>query len=161
MERVTGIELALSEALGPYLVAASSGLGEEVLASEASEASAGEIDRCLVGGHAEEFVQLPGSELPVGVLVEGVHEGLVGGVRLGRIGLASSRCEFGDDLPGGDHSTSRDSFSARAAVKSWIRSRSSPARAVISSCWAWRSAKNSMTFTRPARWRRARPDSVW
>lgn len=36
-----------------------------------------------------------------GVLVEGVHDGLVGGVRLGRFGFASSRCEFRDDLLGG------------------------------------------------------------
>ena len=73
--------------LSPFLVAASSGLGEEALAGEASEAAAGDVDGCLVGGHAEEFVQLTGSELLVGVLVEGVHDGLVNGVRLGRIGV--------------------------------------------------------------------------
>jgi len=37
---------------------ASSGLGGEALTKEASEASAGDVDRCLVDGHAEEFVQL-------------------------------------------------------------------------------------------------------
>ncbi|MDJ1135781.1 hypothetical protein [Streptomyces iconiensis] len=34
-----------------------------------------------------ELVELTGSELLVGVLVEGVHDGLVGGVRLGRFGV--------------------------------------------------------------------------
>ncbi|WP_405954884.1 transposase family protein [Streptomyces phaeochromogenes] len=87
--------------LSPFLVAASSGLSEEALAGEASEAAAGDVDGRLVGGHAEEFVQLTGSELLVGVLSEGIHDGLVGGVRLGSIGFASCRCEFGDDLPGG------------------------------------------------------------
>ena len=91
----------LLRTLSPFLVAASSGLGEEALAGEASEAAAGDVDGCLVGGHVEEFVQVTGSEDLVGVLVEGVHDGLVGGVRLGRIGLASSGCEFGDDLGGG------------------------------------------------------------
>ncbi|MFF0220350.1 hypothetical protein [Streptomyces vinaceus] len=46
-------------------------------------------------------MQLTRSEDLVGVLVEGVHDGLIGGVRLGLIGVASSRCEFGDDLGGG------------------------------------------------------------
>ena len=74
--------------LSPLLVAASSGLSEEALAGEASEAAAGDVDGCLVGGHTEEFVQLTGSEPLIGMLVEGVHDGLVGGVRLGRCGLA-------------------------------------------------------------------------
>ncbi len=74
--------------LSPFLIAASSGLGEETLTQEASEASAGDVDRCLVGGHAEAFVQLTGPELLIGMLVEGAHDGLVGGVRLGRCGLA-------------------------------------------------------------------------
>ncbi|MFF8619325.1 hypothetical protein ACF07K_42985, partial [Streptomyces sp. NPDC015350] len=87
--------------LSPFLVAASSGLGEEALASEASEAAAGDVDGRFVGGHAEEFVQLTGSKHLVGVLVEGIHDGLVGGVRLGWIGVASSGSEFGDDLGGG------------------------------------------------------------
>ncbi|MEU8625064.1 hypothetical protein [Streptomyces sp. NPDC048669] len=39
--------------LSPFLAAAWSGLGEEALASEASEASAGDVDRCLDGGHVE------------------------------------------------------------------------------------------------------------
>src|SRR6478752_8766402 len=34
-----------------FLVAASSGLGEEALAGESSEAAAGDVDGCLVGGH--------------------------------------------------------------------------------------------------------------
>ncbi|BDH07249.1 hypothetical protein HEK131_44760 [Streptomyces seoulensis] len=71
------------------------------MAGEASESAAGDVDGRLVGGHAEEFVQLTGSELLAGVLVEGIHDGLVGGVGIGRCGLTSNRCEFGDDLPGG------------------------------------------------------------
>ncbi|GAA3828090.1 hypothetical protein ACFS5L_02685 [Streptomyces phyllanthi] len=43
-------------------------------------------------------MQLAGSELLVGVLAEGVHDGLVGGARLGRFGIFPGRCEFGDDL---------------------------------------------------------------
>ncbi|MDQ0604855.1 hypothetical protein QF037_009200 [Streptomyces canus] len=43
-------------ALSPFLVAAWSGLGEEALAGEASEAAAGDVHR-VVGGHAEEFVR--------------------------------------------------------------------------------------------------------
>ncbi|MFE4721507.1 hypothetical protein ACFRLW_34865 [Streptomyces sp. NPDC056728] len=46
-------------------------------------------------------MQLTDPEHLVGVLVEGVHDGLVGGVRLGWIGLGPGRCEFDDDLPGG------------------------------------------------------------
>ncbi|MFE5826675.1 hypothetical protein ACFQ7B_33660 [Streptomyces erythrochromogenes] len=46
-------------------------------------------------------MQLAGSEYLVGVLVEGVDDGLVGGARLGRIGFSAGRCEFGDDLAGG------------------------------------------------------------
>lgn len=72
------------------------------MAEETSEAGAGDVDRCLFGGHAEEFMQHTDPELLVEVLVEGVHGGLVGGVRLGRFAFASSGwCEFGDDLPGG------------------------------------------------------------
>ncbi|MFE5681444.1 hypothetical protein [Streptomyces erythrochromogenes] len=44
---------------------------------------------------------LTGPECLAGVLVEGIHDGLVGGVRLGRTGLVSGRREFRDDLPGG------------------------------------------------------------
>ncbi|GAA2662394.1 hypothetical protein [Streptomyces vastus] len=40
-------------------------------------------------------------ECLVGVLVESVQDGLVGGGRLGWIGFVSGRREFGDDLPGG------------------------------------------------------------
>ncbi|MFE7529511.1 hypothetical protein ACFU7Y_27875, partial [Kitasatospora sp. NPDC057542] len=57
-ELLRGFERALS----PFLVAASFGLGEEALASEASEAAAGDVYGRLVCGHAEEFVQLAGSE---------------------------------------------------------------------------------------------------
>ncbi|MDX3763690.1 hypothetical protein PV684_53180, partial [Streptomyces sp. AK02-04a] len=60
--------------LSPFLVAASSGLSEEALSDEASEAAAGDVDGRLVGGHAEEFVQLTGSgvvNLSAGGLVEG------------------------------------------------------------------------------------------
>ncbi len=46
------------------------------MSGEASEAAAGDVDGRLVGGHAEEFVQLAGSECPAGVLVEGVHDDL-------------------------------------------------------------------------------------
>ena len=87
--------------LSPFLVVAAFGLGEEALAGEASEAAAGDVDGRLVGGRAEEFVQFTSPGCLVGVLVGGVHDGLVGGVRLGRIGLVSGRCEFGDDFPGG------------------------------------------------------------
>ncbi|WUK10146.1 hypothetical protein OG871_02170 [Kitasatospora sp. NBC_00374] len=87
--------------LSPFLVAAASGLGEEALASEASEAAAGDVDGRLVGGHAEEFVQLACPECVGGVLVEGVHDGLVGGVRLGRFGFGSCRRDLHDDLSGG------------------------------------------------------------
>jgi hypothetical protein len=41
------------------------------------------------------------SEWPVGVLVEGVQDGLAGGGRLGRIRCVPGRRAFGDDLPGG------------------------------------------------------------
>lgn len=74
--------------MSPLLVAASSGLSEEASAGEVPEAAAGDVDGCLVGGHAEAFVRFTGSELLIGMLVEGVHDGLVGGVRLGRCGLA-------------------------------------------------------------------------
>ncbi|WP_162911700.1 ATP-dependent nuclease [Streptomyces koyangensis] len=94
-------QLPTERALSPFLVAASSGLGEEALAEETSEAGAGDVDGCLVGGQVEEFVQLTSTERLVGVLVEGVHDGLVGGVRLRRFAFAScGRRELGDDLPG-------------------------------------------------------------
>nr|WP_229869010.1 group II intron reverse transcriptase/maturase [Streptomyces chryseus] len=87
--------------LSPFLVAASSGLGEEALAGEATEAAAGDVDGRLVGGHAEEFVQLANSEYLVGVLVERVHDVLVGGVHLGWIGFGSCWCDLRDDLSSG------------------------------------------------------------
>ncbi|WP_411573638.1 hypothetical protein [Streptomyces fradiae] len=71
------------------------------MAGEAAEAAAGDVDGRFVGGHAEEFVQLAGSECPAGVLVEGVHDGLVGGARLGRVRFGSCRCGLRDDLSGG------------------------------------------------------------
>jgi hypothetical protein len=100
---VTAVVAAVrtQRALSPFLIAASSGLGEEALAGEASEAASGDVDGRVVGGHAEEFVQFADSECLVGVLVEGVHDGLVGGGLFGWIGFACGRREFGDDLPGG------------------------------------------------------------
>ncbi|WP_437091110.1 hypothetical protein [Streptomyces sp. enrichment culture] len=44
-------------------------MSEEASAGEASEAAAGDADGCLVGGHAEAFVQFTGSELLIGMLV--------------------------------------------------------------------------------------------
>lgn len=55
-------------ALSPFLVAGSSGLIEEALSGEASEAAAGDVHARLVGGHAEEFVQVTDPECLVGVL---------------------------------------------------------------------------------------------
>ncbi|MFD9502369.1 hypothetical protein [Streptomyces sp. NPDC060035] len=46
-------------------------------------------------------MQLADRKHLVEVLVEGVHDGLVGGVRFGWIGFGPGRCEFGDDPPGG------------------------------------------------------------
>ncbi len=86
--------LVVQRALSPFLVAAPSGLGEEALPSEASEAAAGDVHGRVICVHAEEFVQLTDPEHLVGVLIEGVHDGLVGGVRLGRIGLGPGRCEL-------------------------------------------------------------------
>jgi hypothetical protein len=76
-------------------------LDEEALSGEAAQTAAGDVDGCLVGGHAEEFVQVTGSKLLVGVLVEGVHDGLVGGADLGWIGGGSCRSKLRDDLAGG------------------------------------------------------------
>ncbi|MFI2436676.1 hypothetical protein [Streptomyces sp. NPDC018693] len=76
-------------------------MGEEALAGEASKAASGDVQGRIVGSHAEEFVQFADPERLVGVLVEGVHDGLVGGGLFGRIGFGSGRREFGDDLPGG------------------------------------------------------------
>lgn len=72
-----------------FLVAASFGLGEEALAEEAYKAASGDVDCRLVGGHVGEFVQFPGPECLVRVLVEGVHDGVVGGARLGPSGRPS------------------------------------------------------------------------
>ncbi|MCX5327986.1 hypothetical protein [Streptomyces sp. NBC_00140] len=77
--QVTVISTAPEWTLSPFLVEASPGLSEEALADETSEAAPGDVDGRLVGWHAEEFVQLTGSECLVGVLIEGVHNGLVGG----------------------------------------------------------------------------------
>ncbi len=46
-------------------------------------------------------MQVTGSKLLVGMLVEGVHDGLVGRARLGWVGIGSCRREFRDDLAGG------------------------------------------------------------
>ncbi|MGW3513200.1 hypothetical protein [Streptomyces sp. NPDC000994] len=46
-------------------------------------------------------MQFADPECLVGVLVEGVHDGLVGGGLFGRIRFGFGRCEFGDDFPGG------------------------------------------------------------
>ena len=55
-------------ALSPFLVAASSGLFEESLADESSQAGASDVDRGLVGGQAEVFVQIADAEHLPGVV---------------------------------------------------------------------------------------------
>ncbi|MFJ4866854.1 hypothetical protein [Streptomyces sp. NPDC088748] len=66
-------------------------------------------------------MQLAASERLVGVLVEGVDGGLVGGARarLRRLRFGAGRHEFGDDLAGGGEvrEAASASVSVRAAVK--------------------------------------------
>ena len=66
------VRRASTRSLSPFLVEAPSGLGEEALASEAPEATAGDVHGWVVGGHAEEFVQVTDPEWLIGMLVEGV-----------------------------------------------------------------------------------------
>ena len=72
-------------ALGPFLILAASRLLKEPLADESAQAGAGDVDRGLIGGQPEEFVQVANPEDPSGALVEGGHDALVdGGGPLGR-----------------------------------------------------------------------------
>ncbi|WP_425824812.1 recombinase family protein [Streptomyces fractus] len=157
----TRMTVRYQRALSPFLVAASSRLGEEALAEETCEAGASDVDQCLVGGHAEEFVQLTRPELPVGMLVEGVHDGLVGAVRFGRFGGAWGRCEFRDDLPGG-RQVGEPCFGLRQSGGQLLDlvvqfADTGCGRVVL----GWRSTRSSVMFTRSARRCRARPGSGW
>lgn len=69
------------------------------MTGEASKAAAGDVHGRVVGGHAKEFVQFTDPERLIGVGVEGIQDGLVGGGRPGRFGFGPGRCEFRDDLP--------------------------------------------------------------
>lgn len=71
-------------ALSLFLVAAASRLSEEALTGEASKAAAGDVHGRAVGGHAKEFVQFTDPERLIGLGVEGIQDGPVGGGRLGR-----------------------------------------------------------------------------
>lgn len=65
--------------LSPFLTAAASGLFEESLVEESSQAGAGDVDRGLVGGQAEVLVQVMDAERLLGVVVERGHDALVDG----------------------------------------------------------------------------------
>ncbi|MET7458773.1 helix-turn-helix domain-containing protein [Streptomyces sp. NPDC005574] len=64
------LALRFKRALSPFLIAATSGLLEESLADESSQAGAGDVDRGLAAGQAEVFVQIVDAEHLPGVLVE-------------------------------------------------------------------------------------------
>ncbi|MEU8913139.1 hypothetical protein [Streptomyces nigrescens] len=72
-------DCVLQRALSPFLIAAASGLVEEPLTNESSQAGAGDVNRGLVGGQAEVFVQVTDAEYLPGMLVEGSHDALVDG----------------------------------------------------------------------------------
>lgn len=145
-------------ALSPFLVAAASGLFEESLADESSQAGAGDVDRGLVGGQAGVFVQITDAEHLPGVLVERGHGALVDGRGGGLRGSCSAvGCgEVVDDLAGGGELSQAGFGLGEVVASRSICSRRWSARATVSSCSVCSSRRSSWTFTRPVPWRPAR-----